>query len=118
MATAKTTPPTQTTEGISVASIADTGASLTRLLVALIPLPVTLAKNIGASLTQLIAGVTKSLGGAATPQPSNDIAKATGDLVNASAGLYLSLFRVALSSLNSARRAVDAAVAEANAPRK
>ncbi|MEI7644046.1 MAG: hypothetical protein WCJ55_07175 [Chloroflexales bacterium] len=119
MAAPKTTPPadsTQTSESISATSIADAGADLTRLVVAVIPLPFAAMNAIGSRLPGLISSMTTALGGAASAQGGNDLGKATGDLVNATAGLSLGLLKVAVQGLESAVRAVNTAVTESSAP--
>jgi hypothetical protein len=116
MAAPKTTPPTTSTPTLSAESIADTGASLTRLVVATIPLSLRAVNTISASLSSLLSSVTTSLDGAALPQASGDLGKAANDLVNATAGLHLGLVKAAVQSLDAAVRTVNTAVTESGAP--
>jgi|GEM_PF-2487993 len=115
MTTPKTTPHTPTSTNFSAESIADTGASLTRLVVAAIPLSLRAASTISTSLSSLLSSATSSLGGVA-PQASGELGKAAGDLVNATAGLHFGLFKATVRSLDSAVRAVNAAVADSGTP--
>ncbi|NTV99914.1 MAG: hypothetical protein HGA19_01250 [Oscillochloris sp.] len=118
MATSKIPVPAATPEGASITStsIADAGAGLIRLWVAAITLPLTIANTFGAGFTRLITSVTAALDGTVPAQGNNEIVKATNDLINATTGLYLSVLKAAIGSLESATRAVNAAVAETTQP--
>jgi hypothetical protein len=114
MAAPKTPPPAE--GGITAASIAESGAGLIRLWVAMITLPITAANAAGSIFARLLSGVTAALNGGTAPQANSDIVKATNDLVKAGTGLYVSLFRLGISSLETLTRSIDAAVADVTQP--
>ncbi|NTW97967.1 MAG: hypothetical protein HGB28_05385 [Oscillochloris sp.] len=110
------TPVSASEGGITAASINESGAGLIRLWVAMITLPITAANAAGSIFARMLSSVTASLNGGSASQANSDIVKATNDLVKAGTGLYVSLFRVGISSLESLTRSIDAAVAEATQP--
>jgi hypothetical protein len=120
MATLKTpvpAPSASQSAGLSPNSIADAGAGLIRLWVAAITLPLTAINAFGTGFTRLIASVTAALDGTAGPQgSSNEIVKATSDLVGATAKLYISLLNATVSSLDAATRAINTAAADSSTP--
>ncbi len=120
MAIAKTPPPAPTTPAETTFSgIADAGAGLNRLLIAAITLPLTTANAFGTVFTRLITSVTAALDGAASPQGTNEIVKATTDVITATTGLYVTLLKAAIGGLDAAAKAINTAVAEATStPRK
>lgn len=111
MAAPKT--PAGSAEGITAQSIADAGNGLIRLWVAMISLPLTAANAAGSVFTRVLSSFTAALNGNAAPQASADIVKATNDLVKAGTGLYISVLRLGVGSLETLKRSIDAAVAEA-----
>jgi tetrahydromethanopterin S-methyltransferase subunit C len=113
MATPKTPAPITTQAGISSTSIAQAGDGLIRLWVAAFTLPITVASRLGTTLTSLISRVTSELDGTGTSQGTNDIVKATSDLVGATTGLYLTLIKAAVGSLEATTRVINSAVADA-----
>lgn len=122
MATPKTKVPAvpaasaQPQAGLSADSIAASGESLTRLIVAAITLPLTAANAIGTSLSRLLSSVTATLDGTASAQGSNDIVKATSDLVNTSAGLYLGMIKAIVSGLEQVTKSINTVGTDSGTP--
>lgn len=102
--------PTPARPPLTADSIAKSGESLTRLVVAAVTLPLTVFNAIGTSFTNTISGVTAALDGTPASQNSNEIGKATGDLIDATTGLFQAVINAAAESLESAARAINAAV--------
>jgi hypothetical protein len=118
MATPKTPVPTLPEAGITPSSIAESGNGLIRLWVAAFTLPITAANAVGTGLSRFISDATAALDGNPVPPSSNEVVKATSDLVKAGVGLYTSLLNAAIGGLESLTRSINTAVAETKEPPK
>lgn len=100
----------------SAAAIGEAEASLTRLAAVAIPLSIRAANAISARLPGLLARVAAAQEGTASLDESDELGKATSDLVNAATVISIRLLKVAMHDITTVVRAVNAAAAELGPP--
>jgi len=96
--------PTPTTPDFSASAIAELGAGLTRLAVALVPLSLRAVDALSTNLPHLVSEMTAAADATGTPQGSTDFGRAAGDLASATARLL----KATVQELNTAASTTEA----------
>lgn len=115
MTTSRTTPPgstsapTPTTPDLSAATIADLGAGVTRLAVALVPLSLRVVDTLSANLPRIVSQMIAAADASGATERSSEPGRTADDLVGATARLL----KAAAHELNTALSAADPSAPEA-----